>query len=1418
MSDILSIGSSGINAYRQLLEVTGNNIVNANTAGYVRRDVELSVLGAGGGTTTAQNNTGNGVIVDMVTRASDPILQSQTLNATSESQMQQTLSQGLTQLETSIANPSTNINTAASSFYNSLQSLAASPTSIPARQTVISTGQQLASEFNSQANYLTTEITTGFNAIQSGLTEVNTLTTQLAKVNLNISQSSTGNQQPNDLLDQRDQLLSQLSQLVGINVTANTNGEVQVRLGNDSGPLLVDGSQSKDLSAVNQNNQVSIIYDRSGFNMPTNQLTSGSIAGLLNYNSQALITLQSFDQMAGAFAQQMNSQNQQGIDLNGNAGQAMFSTSALMATASATNQGNATLNITSSAPVDPSKSYSAQFNAQTNQWTVTSNTTNEYVTGTNNLSLDGQTFTFSGTPANSDSFSITQNPSAASNIRFILSDPATIAASASHFSDALATNKGSATLAINSTNETITPTPQPLLQNIFSQSQSAADALGIKQNGLVASIPAGTENISLSSLQGISSATFPISDKLVQPNMNLSLTANISTNGVAHNYTFTTPLSVATPPNLNNLASSINNAFNSDSQLKGQLYASVSNGTLTINALGSTQIVSNQATPTSLTDSNHNLISLANVQTPTTAGNLEVFTREGVQLAGPLLSLDQQQKLMTTANGFLPTAVYKAPNSLSINGQQADISALSPKAFNLSYSNNGQNGSLAVTLTSGNLADIASQINAQINTNSALQGNMLAEVENGTLVINSASQLSLTSANITGTPSTASITTLGAAATQNTAAISEVQTLSLTQEPTAGTYVISIPKIGGGIDNQVINLKTGSSAELANAIQSACGTQDQINCQASNTGSGVVVTYQGNGGISTPITLAPALNSTLDETNNYRNTQITTLSSPLNVTNINNTAQINITSFAGTDSALGADAGNSQAGGAYVLNIAGLPQVTFAGDQIANLTSDQLTSKITSTLNQLGSTHSVSGSALSLNSPTNPLQLNFTVMVNGVANNVQFNQSPILDGNGQLMNDGSLTVSGPSGLIANVTKGNDGQQHLTFSLPQALSNPSPSISFAGDPSSLSALGLNGSSPVYALEGGAQTQLPSSSMSPSNYPLTITETINGTTTSRSINVALSSDGSVNILQGNNNQPDPNVQGYLDTNGHLILTDNAGQLSITPQTIADRDNAAQLGFLGSDLSLTQTSSGLNITSTLNQTNLASTSGSVSRIAQNITIGSAPEDLLVTMTGLAAGQSGQVLSQYTAPPQNATQTAPNITVKILSPATNTSQGTIEIIDNASNSVLATRNYLPNQPITYMDTSFQINGDAAEGDAFTLVKDTSRSGDNQNALLLAGLQQKALSNTTSGTFSDVYNTTMSNLGAASQSASTASTTASTLLSGLQNAYDALTGVDMDTEAANLMRYQQDYSASAQVIQTAKTMFDAIQSIVSTA
>jgi flagellar hook-associated protein 1 len=1512
MSDILSIGSSGINAYRQLLEVTGNNIVNANTTGYVRRDVELSVLGAGGGTTTSQNSTGNGVIVDMVTRASDPILQSQTLNATSQSQMQQTLSQGLTQLETSIANPSTNINTSATAFFNSLQDLASSPTSIPARQTVISTGQQLASEFNAQANYLSTEINTGFSAITAGLGEVNSLTTQLAKINLNISQSSSSNQQPNDLLDQRDQLLNKLSKLVGINVTTTQNGVAQIHLGSNSGPLLVDGSTSKNLNAINQNNQVSILYDPSGFNMPTNEVTSGSIAGLLSYNNQALTTLQSFDDMASAFANQMNTQNQNGVDLNGNAGQIMFSTAALMATPSPANQGNATLTITSSAPVDPTKSYTAQFDGKTNQWTVTSNTTKEYVTGTNNLSLDGQTFTFGGTPAHGDYFSIAQNPSAASNIKFMLNDPATIAASASHFADALIGNTGSATLTINNVNQTIPPAPQPLIQNIFSQSQAAKDALGVKQNGLVASIPAGTQNISLSSLQGISAATFAISDKDLQPTINLSsgsyqtTSLALKVNGAQLNPPLTITLSGQ--PNLTNLAASINNAI-SASTLNGTLYASINDGSLSINALGSNVINTATLSIGTSTSSTPSASWAAHISAPTTAGNLEVFTREGVQLSGPLLSLDQQQKLLTTANGFLPTAVYKAPNSLSFGLPQSNLPTSIPTQCVLNYSINGVQNNKTITISTTDVNAIAAQMNTAISGDPNLNNNVLAQVENGLLVINGASNVNFSSAYFASNVISASKTTAGTA--NGTA---ESQTLTLPSEPTSGSYSLTIPLAGGGTDTKIINLAHGTSVDLANAIQQTCGSADGISCQAAASGSGVIINYNMAGIINGTCTLSPA--ATIDESNTYRNTQVTSLSSPLNVINTGNTAHINITSSAGTDSAYGT--GNSaQAGGAYNLNINGLPPLTFAGDQIAGLTTAQLTSRIASTLNNLGTTTSVTSAALALNGLTSPAQLNFTVSVNGVDHNVLFKQNPtptltlalnpqastnssglisiasthnnnvilnpvadpsapLLSGvssqtinfcdangnplvqqNGQpfsltlnattslndlnsqinnlsgfssqiiqsatnppqyslhiqnnnLNNDGSLSVSGSPDLSASVTRGSDGLPHLTFTLAPSLSQPH--INFSSDPTTLTAMGLAETMPTYALKGSGIAQLPAQGALPLSQSFSVSESSSGTTSTRLINVSISSDGSVSIQS--NNQTDPTIQGHIDSSGRLILSDSAGQFSITPQSLAERNSAAALGFIGTDLTLTQNTNGLNISSNLTQTALASTAGTISRIAQNITINAAPEDLLVTMTGLNTMQSGQVISQFTLPAQPAAQTIPNVTLKIIQPASGTSAGNIEIIDNASHSLLATRSYLMNQPITYMDASFAITGDAQQGDQFTLVKDTTRSGDNTNGLLLAAIQKKNLYSAGSGTFSDVYNTTISNLGAASQSASTASTTAANLLSGLQSSYDALTGVNMDTEAANLMRYQQDYTASAQVIQTAKTIFDAIKNI----
>ena len=126
-------------------------------------------------------------------------------------------------------------------------------------------------------------------------------------------------------------------------------------------------------------------------------------------------------------------------------------------------------------------------------------------------------------------------------------------------------------------------------------------------------------------------------------------------------------------------------------------------------------------------------------------------------------------------------------------------------------------------------------------------------------------------------------------------------------------------------------------------------------------------------------------------------------------------------------------------------------------------------------------------------------------------------------------------------------------------------------------------------------------------------------------------------------------------------------------------------------------------------------------------------------------------------------------------------------------------------------MGLSFKINGNAQVGDNYTIVSDTTRTGDNRNAALLGGLQSLDAYGAGSGNFQDIYASVAAQLSSATQAANDTSTSAQQSAASLLSAYDSKIGVSLDTEAANLLRFQQAYQASAEVINTAKTMFDTI-------
>jgi len=163
------------------------------------------------------------------------------------------------------------------------------------------------------------------------------------------------------------------------------------------------------------------------------------------------------------------------------------------------------------------------------------------------------------------------------------------------------------------------------------------------------------------------------------------------------------------------------------------------------------------------------------------------------------------------------------------------------------------------------------------------------------------------------------------------------------------------------------------------------------------------------------------------------------------------------------------------------------------------------------------------------------------------------------------------------------------------------------------------------------------------------------------------------------------------------------------------------------------------------------------------------------------------------------------PDIQIKILD------WGRLEILDPASGVSLANRSWEQDKPITYRGLTFTIHGQAVANDNFIIRTDPSRTADNRNALLMAGLASISIFGSAGGSFQDVYSNVTAKLGTTVNSANMTAAGAAQQASDLKSAYEAKTGVNLDSEASDLIRYQQAYSAAAQVVMAARDMFATI-------
>lgn len=714
MPDILGIGTSALSAYRKQLEATGSNIVNANTDGYKRRAISLQSMGESSMLpTSAPNTSGSGVLIDRVVRASDQFLEQQFLRANSSFQKSEIFSNGLQRIESAIFTMENNLDTAAQAFYDRASDLSNSPDSKPARFAFIDAGQRLADEFNGAHQKITNEIAGAEQSIRSVVTLANTLTAQIADVNSELERRYTNRQQANDLLDQRDRLLSDLSELVDITVTPAPSGAVAVYLGEtQTGAPLVDRN-ARLLGVEKIGDQINLVFDPFTAPMPASRLSGGVLSGLLDLREQFLGLRDIVDRLSLGMSTSVNKQHMQGVDMNGVPGGALFSTENLNATPSSTNQGSTILEI----DVDKNStlngsSYSALYNGSTQEWTVTSSLSKASKTGANNIVLDGLTFRFTGPPKDGDSFVAQPLRNSAASMKLIISDVTEVAAGLSIYVDGNVSNASQSSLEIT---DTAAQTPAPAPQSLGSLLDGAISGeLAFRRDGPAYSLLSGSRNTELISLGQVSALNFNIEPSeitskyrtsVTSETLRLSLTVDQDT---INNKTVDLTLT-SVGENLQTIADEINRAAE-ESGYDRDFFASVSGGILTINALGQHKVSNGVISGPDHTGDVKSYA--AEEQQRIDAAEIVLFTAEGRQLTGSQYAPAEAALFLNQKNGFSSQALYNA-TSLSTEYRGLGYTAASTP--------------LVMDVTADGIAEIRVNANPQYDSpQSAGEGNGLA--------------------------------------------------------------------------------------------------------------------------------------------------------------------------------------------------------------------------------------------------------------------------------------------------------------------------------------------------------------------------------------------------------------------------------------------------------------------------------------------------------------------------------------------------------------------------------------------------------------------------------------------------------------------------------------------------------------------
>lgn len=426
-NSLMNTGISGLNTAQNMLNVISNNISNAHTVGYNRQQ---QILRQANGTKYNFGFVGNGVAVSSVNRAYNSFVVGQLRQSQSQNGSIKAYYNELSKVDNLLAENENSISSQLNNLFASLNKLSSNAGDAATKQTVISDLTSLVSQFNKTELNLKNQIANINTELTNNIDKVNTYTQQIADLNQKIAklQAVSGGHEPNSLLDERDQLVTELSELIGITVTEQ-NGQYNISLSN--GLSLVQGASTNQLSVQPSASDPAlntIIYTHNSGakqELTSQNIASGRLNGLLAFRDGPLLEARNqLGLLALNLAERFNEVHTAGVDVNGDPGEKLFDYHKPTSIANSQNQGNATVKMDYNSVTEVKASdYKIEFNG--NDWVVTRLSDNQQITpqvSDGKLVFDGLSIEITGNAVAGDSFLLKPVADVASSLQLLVKD------------------------------------------------------------------------------------------------------------------------------------------------------------------------------------------------------------------------------------------------------------------------------------------------------------------------------------------------------------------------------------------------------------------------------------------------------------------------------------------------------------------------------------------------------------------------------------------------------------------------------------------------------------------------------------------------------------------------------------------------------------------------------------------------------------------------------------------------------------------------------------------------------------------------------------------------------------------------------------------------------------------------------------